>query len=314
MALTTTIDPYPSRTEGALQILKRTEPVVHPRARESGGPLDETQLRAYEESGILYLPAFFSEEEVHVMKHELDELRTNEKVRQSEIAVTEALSGEIRSVFGVHTVSAVFKRLASDDRLLGMMRQILGSDVYLHQTRANYKPGFRGKEFYWHSDFETWHCEDGMPEMRAASISISLTPNYHYNGPLMVMPGSHRYYCQCEGYTPEDNYLQSLKKQDYGVPSDGQLEWMAGEFGIDVPQGPVGSVTLFDCNLMHGSNGNITPYPRSNVFFVYNSVENVLVEPFAAEHRRPWFLGNREPEALTPAPFVAGKTSPNVTP
>jgi ectoine hydroxylase len=51
---------------------------------------------------------------------------------------------------------------------------------------------------------------------------------------------------------------------------------------------------------MHGSNGNITPYPRSNVFFVYNSVENTLGEPFAAEHERPWFLGSREPEVLEP--------------
>ena len=50
--------------------------------------------------------------------------------------------------------------------------QILGSQVYIHQSRVNLKPGFKGKEFYWHSDFETWHIEDGMPRMRALSCSI----------------------------------------------------------------------------------------------------------------------------------------------
>lgn len=54
-------------------------------------------------------------------------------------------------------------------------RQILGSEVYIHQSRVNYKPGYGGTGFYWHSDFETWHSEDGMPRMRALSVSIALT-------------------------------------------------------------------------------------------------------------------------------------------
>jgi len=54
---------------------------------------------------------------------------------------------------------------------------------------------------------------------------------------------------------------------------------------------------------MHGSNGNITPYPRSNFFVVYNSVENTLREPFATDDERPWFLGSREPVPLAPLDF-----------
>jgi ectoine hydroxylase len=45
---------------------------------------------------------------------------------------------------------------------------------------------------------------------------------------------------------------------------------------------------------MHGSNSNISPVPRSNVFVVYNSVENTLVEPFAAPSRRPEFIAARD--------------------
>lgn len=309
----TLTDRYPSRIEGAGSFVDRLEPVVYADKRTLPGPLSSETLLNYEQSGFIFMESLFSEDEITTIQQELDELRENERIRQSELAVTEALSGEIRSIFAVHTVSNPFLRLASDERLVEMARQILGSEVYLHQARVNFKPGFRGKEFYWHSDFETWHCEDGMPGMRAVSCSISLTPNYEYNGPLMVMPGSHRKFCQCEGRTPEDHYLQSLKKQDYGVPADTQLKWMADEFGIVVPKGPAGSVILFDCNLMHGSNGNITPFPRSNAFFVYNSIENTLEEPFAAEHRRPWFLGNREPEPLVPVRFNAHKPRPAAT-
>jgi len=45
----------------------------------------------------------------------------------------------------------------------------------------------------------------------------------------------------------------------------------------------------------------MSPWPRSNLFFVYNSVENQLVEPFCGNKPRPDFLGNRtRTEALQP--------------
>src|SRR3546814_19786785 len=100
-------------------------------------------------------------------------------------------------------------------RISDWSSDVCSSDL---QSRLNYKPGFVGKEFYWHSDFETWHVEDGMPQMRALSMSILLAPNTVLNGPLMIIPGSHRKYLTCVGETPEDHYRSSLKKQEYGVP------------------------------------------------------------------------------------------------
>src|SRR5690606_39163792 len=156
----------------------------------------------------------------------------------------------------------------------------LDSEVYIHQSRVNLKPGFHGKEFYWHSDFETWHVEDGMPRMRAVSCSILLTPNTPYNGPLMLVPGSHKQYVACVGRTPEDHYTQSLRRQEFGVPDDDSLARLVEQGGIEAPTGPAGSLLLFDCNTMHGSSSNISPFPRSNLFFVYNSVENRVQAPY----------------------------------
>src|SRR5690606_35110836 len=128
--------------------------------------------------------------EVACFQRELDSLRKSEELKKSEQTITEPGSGETRSIFRVHDVSRLFKELAADQRLAGLARYLLDDDVYIHQSRLNYKPGFRGKEFYWHSDFETWHVEDGMPRMRALSMSITLTENYPHNGPLMLIPGS----------------------------------------------------------------------------------------------------------------------------
>lgn len=45
---------------------------------------------------------------------------------------------------------------------------------------------------------------------------------------------------------------------------------------------------------MHGSNSNITPMPRSNIFMVYNSVENKLVQPYSGQQARPNYIANRD--------------------
>jgi ectoine hydroxylase len=49
---------------------------------------------------------------------------------------------------------------------------------------------------------------------------------------------------------------------------------------------------------MHGSPDNISPYDRTNSFFVYNSVENKPVKPFGASKPRAEFLCLKDFEPL----------------
>jgi hypothetical protein len=58
-------------------------------------------------------------------------------------------------------------------------------------------------------------------------------------------------------------------------------------------QGHAGSMILFECNTPHGSNSNVSCWPRSNLFFVYNSVHNTLEDPYCGNKPRPQFLANR---------------------
>lgn len=289
-------DVYPTRLSGEFREIPREDPVVW--GGPGDGPIDEATLRSFDEKGYLTVDELVTPDEVAEFRAELQRLSKDPALEGDERVIRERQSQEVRSIFEVHKVSDVFARIANDPRVVGRARQLLGSDVYIHQSRVNFKPGFDGKEFYWHSDFETWHAEDGMPRMRAVSISISLTDNYSYNGPLMIMPGSHRTYVSCAGETPDDNYKSSLVQQQAGTPDHDSLARLAERHGIDVLEGKAGGATMFDCNCMHGSNGNITPLPRSNVFIVFNSVENTCVEPFAAKQPRPSFIGARD---FTPA-------------
>ncbi len=216
-------------------------------------------------------------------------------IRADERSIVEPKSQEIRSVFEVHRISEVFANLVRDPRVVGRARQILGSDVYVHQSRINVKPGFRRERVLLALRLpRPGTPRTRLPNMRTVSVSIALTENYDTNGGLMIMPGSHKTFLGCAGATPKDNYKKSLQMQDAGTPSDEALTSLASEYGIRLFTGRAGSATWFDCNCMHGSGDNITPFPRSNVFIVFNSVENTAVEPFAAPVRRPEFIGARD--------------------
>lgn len=292
MALMQTADLYPSRISDKAEVLERKDPVVY--GATLPGPLSQDQLDFFEKNGYLFLEDYFSPEDVSKLQDELKRMWEENRSTDRPEVIRELHSNEVRSIFAVHRDNQVFKALWQHPKLYGAAQQILGSEAYIHQSRVNFKPGFTGKEFYWHSDFETWHAEDGMPRMRAFSCSIALTDNYPFNGPLMVMPGSHKYYVSCIGQTPDDHYKDSLRKQEYGVPDQESLTMLAEKFGIETPVGKAGSVLLFDCNVMHGSSSNISPYPRSNVFMVYNSVENKLQAPFSGKKPRPGFIAERD--------------------
>jgi len=293
-------DHYPTRLTRPLDTLwlPRHESIV--RGDAADGPLSRAQLDEFERKGFLFEPGFITGDELNELRRELDAQLSRDDFRGRDFAITEPDSQEIRSLFAVHFLSERFARLARDKRLTQRVRQILGGDAYVHQSRINYKPGFEGKGFNWHSDFETWHAEDGMGAMHAVSASIVLTENHEFNGPLMLIPGSHKVFVPCLGETPDDNYRQSLKQQEAGVPSREALRELVARHGIEAPKGAAGGLLLFDCNTLHGSNANMSPDPRSNVFFVYNRRDNACGEPFAAPTGRPPFLAHDPDEWWSP--------------
>ncbi|MCE3028561.1 ectoine hydroxylase [Salinicola sp. DM10] len=293
-------DRYPTRLRRSQEALWRERQEAVIKGRHLDGPLDATQLDAFERDGFLFEPNFLGHDEVAALCEELAALLARDDFRDRDFAITEPDSQEIRSLFAVHFLSQRFAQLAADPRLTGRARQIVGGDVYVHQSRINYKPGFHGKGFNWHSDFETWHAEDGMPEMHAVSASIVLTDNHHFNGPLMLVPGSHKVFVHCLGETPDDNHKRSLKQQEFGVPSQNALRELIEANGIQAPTGAAGGLLLFDCNTLHGSNANMSPDPRSNAFFVFNRRDNACVRPFGAKQPRPAFLAHAPDEVWTP--------------
>ncbi|MGD9621942.1 MAG: ectoine hydroxylase [Mycolicibacterium sp.] len=283
-------DHYPTRLPRAAEPIARIEPTVW--GRESDGPLSQSELNSVIADGYMVRPNTLGESWLPPLGDELH--RIAKDADSADPRIIREASGGIRSIFQPHLFSDLIAEVVALDAVLPVARQLLGGDVYLHQARINLMPGFTGSGFYWHSDFETWHAEDGMPSMRAVSCSITLTENFPYNGSLMVMPGSHHTFYPCVGATPLSHHEASLVKQEIGVPDRRTLTMAAERYGIEQVTGPAGTALWFDSNMMHGSGSNITPFPRSNIFLVFNSVDNGLCAPFAAAAPRPEYLAARD--------------------
>ncbi|WP_040493654.1 ectoine hydroxylase [Ilumatobacter nonamiensis] len=293
-----TTDPYPSRTGGEQRMLDRQEPVLWGGV-DAPGPLTRDQLAQFESDGFIILQNWLDEDTVAACLDDVEALGANPEIAGSEQSILEPDSGALRSLFQVHKTDSQFSSLAADDRLAGVARQIVNDQVYVHQSRVNLKPALHGQSFSWHSDFETWHVEDGMPAMRAVSCSVALTDNHSWNGPLLLIRGSHLRYVAFAGHTPDDNYRTSLRRQEHGSPDLDTLEELLAEGDIVEFDAPAGSVAFFDCNVMHGSPDNISPVARTNGFYVYNAVSNALVEPFGTDTPRPAHIAER---AAAPLP------------
>ena len=265
--------------------------------------LTEEQVRIYEKDGFLLLPEYFSEEEIGVMRDELPGAFAEDSPRR----VLEKESGMVRGVHGTHETQQVFSELVRLPRMLEPAKQLLGSDVYVHQFKINAKLALIGELWEWHQDYTFWRYEDGMPTTRAVSIVILLDEVNEFNGPMLFIPGSHRQGAldvgireqSTQAYGGAPAWQNTLTADLKYTLSKETLVAAIEERGIVAPKGPAGSVLLFHSNVAHGSAPNMSPVNRTLVIVAYNSVENTLD---SVASPRPEFIASRNFSALSPVP------------
>eukprot|EP00058_Branchiostoma_floridae_P010084 XP_002595572.1 hypothetical protein BRAFLDRAFT_64651 [Branchiostoma floridae] len=309
VTMATEKDPYHSRLSNVGEIRSRPDPVIWG-DDEKPGPFSRQELEFYKTNGYIKVDGLFDDQEIQMCREKFTALRDKFEednrskkeciVTDNYTSVTEPGSNKVKSIYSPHKILPAVNQLCQDNRLLGRAQQILDSNVYMHHTRLNFKQQFKGTGFYWHSDFETWHVEDGMPRPRSMSCMILMTRNLAQNGALMVIPGSHRHYISCAGPTPDNHWVTSLQYRYIGTPNQEALSHMVQEGGIHHCTGEAGAAFFFDCNLLHGSLANISPWDRMNLFLVYNSLHNKLVAPFGPPKPRPENLGCRDPAWVQP--------------
>ena len=251
--------------------------------------LNRAQRGEFEERGYLIFPGLLKPDEVAILQQ-----ATPEVLRRPgpEVIREKANRTVARLVFGSHQYSRPFRQLSLLPRLLNPVRQLLGEDVYLHQSRLNPKPGFgTGTSWEWHQDYPPWQSIDGMPEPRCIMAAVFIDDCTAVTSPLLVVPGSQRY-----GLL-DSKLHQDAEGEGYALHhiEHSTLQRLAEASGIEALIGPAGTVAFVHCNVVHGSANNVSPWRRAILYLIYNAVSNAC-----AGTERPWYQNNRDFTPLQP--------------
>jgi ectoine hydroxylase len=234
--------------------------------------LTAQQIKQFDDDGYLFLPDCFAPAEVAALRTEAEGIYDQDRPQ-----VWREKSGAPRTAFAAHTYNEAFRLLGAHPRLIGPVEQLFGEQLYMHQFKINAKAKFDGDVWQWHQDYGTWARDDGMPEAKAMNIAVFLDEVLPINGPLMLVPKSHKQGVFAAGHD------KGTTSYPLWTLDNATVEKLVKEGGIVAPTGKPGAVLMFHGNLVHGSSGNITPYSRKIVYLTLNAVSNYIRKPTRPE-------------------------------
>ena len=245
--------------------------------------LSDAQIRQFHVEGYVVLPGLFSPEEVAMLGEEASRILSSERPE----VVREKDGRTARTAFAAHTYNGAFARLGRHPRLIEPAMQLVGGPVYIHQFKINAKAAFDGDVWQWHQDYGTWARDDLMPEPRALNVALFLDDVTACNGPLMLIPRSHR-----EGKLEAGHDLETTSYPLWTL-DHATVARLAQAGGMVAPTGAAGTVMLFHCNLVHASPSNISPWNRTIVYISACHVDNHI-----RRFQRPEWIAHRDFTAI----------------
>jgi len=150
-----------------------------------------------------------------------------------------------------HIQHAIYWDTLVSERMTSILKSLLGADVRLHNSKLNTKAAGGGAAVEWHQDWAFYpHTNDNL-----LALGIMLSDVGMENGPLLVVPGSHR--------------EKVLDHSVNGVFS-GAIDPRDPDFNVDkvVPlTGKAGSMTIHHVRTQHGSAPNLSDRARMLLFY-----------------------------------------------
>ncbi len=214
-------------------------------------PPTTEQLAAYRELGWLDWGPLLAEDELPALRHEYDRVlrEAEERGQCRNLSANPARSADTREdghrmlqIMQMCERSLAFRRLIHDERILEVVRALIGPDVMLFHDQALFKPAHTGGAVFWHQDNGYWGCTPA----ELISCWITLDQADAGNGAMQVIPGSHRLAAD-HGSDPASAMLQVD-----GIPLERAV----------VAALPAGGCMFHHCQTLHYTAPNHSDRPR----------------------------------------------------
>lgn len=222
-----------------------------------GAMLTDDQIGFYRRNGYLKIEGAVEPERLAAMQQATAALieRSREVRESDEMFDLDAGHGpdtpRLTRIKLPHTRHAAFADMLRSTRLTGMLEPLLGPNIRLHTSKLNTKAPGGGAAVEWHQDWAFYpHTNDDI-----LAVGIMLEDVDETNGPLMVVPGTHRQPVLshhrngifCGAIDPAD----PLFEQGKAVTITGRA----------------GDISLHHARVLHGSAPNRSDRARKLLFF-----------------------------------------------
>lgn len=255
----------------------------------------EQDIAFYRENGYLVVTDVLSAAEVTDLRRVTEEFVENARSRTTHDEIYDledshsAAEPRVRRIKTPHQWHESYARVVAQPNILAVLKQLWGPAIRFDVSKLNLKAAGYGAPVEWHQDWAFYpHTNDDL-----AAVGIMLDDVDETNGPLMVIPSSHK-----------GPILDHHDDQGFFC---GAIDPARGEcdFGEAVKlTGRAGSITIHHARTIHGSATNTSGKPRRLLLHQYRAADAwpILGVTDYAAYRDMLLCGEECEPRLAPAP------------
>ena len=232
----------------------------------ANGPLNEQQIRGYDENGFVLAKGFFDTEEIGLLRRAAKEDR---ELDQHSFGRGDGEGGTVRLSLWNHPGDTLYGMFARCESVVNSAERLLGGEVYHYHSKMIMKDPKVGGAWTWHQDYGYWYQNGALfPLLCSAFIAVDRATRE--NGCLQVVRGSHHL----------GRIDHVLTGDQAGADSERVREVLNRLEIVHVEMDP-GDTLFFLCNLLHRSDQNRSEQPRWSMICCYNAARN---DPYKESH------------------------------
>ena len=231
--------------------------------------LNKKELSFYKKNGYLVKEKLISNKEINKINILIEKIIKKEEKKKTRIKnlggsynnnfVYNSNSSSKREILRLNNptyYNKLFFNLSRNKKIIKIVKKLLGGSVRFHHCKLNFKlPSKKGGEVSWHQDWAFYpHTNDDL-----ITVGVYLEDCYEENGPLQVIPKSHK----------QKIFSHHNKSKNFV----GKICEKINSKNKKSLTGKAGTVTFHHVRTVHGSGLNLKNSKRPLMLFGYTNTD-----------------------------------------
>ena len=216
--------------------------------------MNSKDILFYKKNGYLVKPNLISKNFIQKINNEIKKLKRLKNHKYFEYKKIKNKKYILR-LQDPHLRHSLFLNLSKNNKIIKIAASLMGGTARFHHSKLNFKlPSKLGGVIHWHQDWSFYpHTNDDL-----LAVGIYLEDCFENNGPLKVIPGSHK--GKLYNHHHKGNFIGKINEK-INISNAVSLK------------GAAGTVTFHHVRTLHASGLNFTENSRPLLLFGYAAVD-----------------------------------------